>query len=195
MSERSTDDRCHHACAECLRRSWLLRELSCVLDCSCRESRRLFEVLTLEDQVLLKALAGRRHCELLERYERFRASELPRATGVYEICRHDPRYPRGLRGDRMPAALFATGDPACLSESLGRPVVAIVGTHRATDYGLQMAGALARGLAACGVTVTGEIAEGIGRAVHAGTLEGGGAPLAVLPAASTSHSRPPRASC
>jgi DNA processing protein len=181
VSERSSDDQCHHACTECLRRSWLLRELSGVLDCSCRESSRLFEVLGIEDQALLKALAGRRHRELLERYERFRAGELPRASGVYEFCRHDPRYPPGLRGDRMPPALFATGDPARLSESLGRPIVAIVGTHRATDYGLQMAGALARGLAACGVTVTGEVAEGIGRAVHAGTLEGGGAPLAVLP--------------
>jgi DNA processing protein len=61
-------------------------------------------------------------------------------------------------------------------------VVAIVGTRRASDYGMETARELARGLAACGLTVASGLAEGIPTAAHAGALEAGGATLTVMAA-------------
>jgi DNA processing protein len=169
----------HAACTSCLRRSWLLAQLSGPLDCSCSSRGRLMDLLSLPDEELIKALAGRRRSELQSRHARFAPSELRRADGVVEICRHDDRYPPALRGALAPAMLFASGDLQRLSRLTTRPAVAIVGSAKATDYGIQMARALARGLAASGVTVVGELADGIAQAGQEGALERGAA-LAVL---------------
>jgi DNA processing protein len=111
------------------------------------------DLLSLPDEELIKALAGRRRSELQSRHARFSPNELRRADGVVKICRHDDRYPPTLRGALAPAMLFASGDLPRLLQLTTRPVVAIVGSRKATDYGIEMAGALARGLAASGVTV------------------------------------------
>jgi DNA processing protein len=58
--------------------------------------------------------------------------------------------------------------------------VAIVGSRRATDYGMEMARALARGLAASGVTVTASLSDGISVAAQAGALEADGKALTVM---------------
>jgi DNA processing protein len=163
------------ACTSCLRRSWLLAQLSGPLDCSCRADGRLIDALALDDCDLMAALAGRRRAELQERYSRFRPSELARAREIAEICRHDPRYPPGLQVGMAPPMLFASCGLARLAGLTERPVVAIVGTSKATDYGIEIAGALARGLAAGGVTVAAELADGIGLAAMQGALEAGGA--------------------
>ena len=60
--------------------------------------------------------------------------------------------------------------------------MAIVGTRTASDYGMEVARELARGLAASGVTVATNFAEGIPSAVLAGALEADGATLAVMSA-------------
>ena len=60
------------------------------------------------------------------------------------------------------------------------PVVAIVGSGRATDYGIEIAGDLARGLAASGVTVAGTLGHAIDRVAQARTLEAGGAAVSVV---------------
>jgi DNA processing protein len=168
------------ACASCLRRSWLLAQLSGPLDCNCRSDGRLIDLLALDDDALMKALAGRRHSELRTRHARLQPSELARADGIAEICRHDLRYPRTLLAPAAPAMLFATGGLERLTRLTTGPVVAIVGTAKATDYGIEIAGELARGLAASGVAVAGELADGIGRAGQGGALAGGGAGLPVL---------------
>jgi DNA processing protein len=59
-------------------------------------------------------------------------------------------------------------------------VVAIVGTRRASDYGMETARALARGLTASGLTVASGLTEGIPAAVHAGALEAHGATLTAM---------------
>jgi DNA processing protein len=64
---------------------------------------------------------------------------------------------------------------------MAAPVVAIVGTSRATDYGIELARALARGLAVSGVTIAGQAGDGIGRAAQEGALQAGEAALIVLP--------------
>jgi DNA processing protein len=60
------------------------------------------------------------------------------------------------------------------------PVVAIVGSERATDYGMEMARSLARGLAVAGVTVVSGFANGIPAAAHAGALETDGPTVTVM---------------
>jgi DNA processing protein len=58
--------------------------------------------------------------------------------------------------------------------------VAVVGARRATPYGLEVARALGRGLAAAGLPVVSGMALGVDAAAHAGALEVGGPTLAVL---------------
>lgn len=179
MSSAERAEDAYAACADCLRRSWLLAELSGPLDCTCSSPGRLMDLLALADEALMKALAGRRLSELQSRHAHFSPSELPQADGVVAICSHDDRYPPTLRSALAPPMLFASGDLPRLLQLTGSPAVAIVGASKATDYGIELAGTLARGLAASGVTVVGELADGIAQAGQAGALRAG-APLAVL---------------
>src|ERR1700677_1207436 len=59
------------ACRDCVRRSWLLGKLGARLDYRSREESRLLELLELEDEQLIEAIAGRRRSELKARWERF----------------------------------------------------------------------------------------------------------------------------
>lgn len=58
--------------------------------------------------------------------------------------------------------------------------VAIVGSRRASPYGLAVAEWLGRELASCGVTVISGLARGVDAAAHRGALGGGGRTIAVL---------------
>jgi len=98
-----------------------------------------------------------------------------------ELDRHDPRYPAALaRIPGAPRVLYVAGDPARLERLCGEPAVAIVGSRRATDYGMETARGLARGLAASGVTVLSALAEGIPAAAHMGALEVDGPTVTVM---------------
>ncbi len=63
---------------------------------------------------------------------------------------------------------------------LTQPAVAIVGTRRASDYGMEVAYGLARGLAASGITVVSGLAEGIAAAAHQGALQAGARTVTVM---------------
>jgi DNA processing protein len=169
------------ACTHCLRRSWLLGELGALLDYGARAEGRLLELLALGDEQLVLALGGRRRAELKRRYARFAASELPRVAGIEELCQHDCRYPRVLRGSEAPPMLHVGGGVERLGRLMARPVVAILGSRRASDYGIEMTSSLARGLATSGVTVASELGDGIALAAQQGALQAKGATVTVMP--------------
>jgi DNA processing protein len=93
------------------------------------------------------------------------------------LARDDSEYPALLRPvPTAPETLYVRGhlvDGDALA-------VAIVGSRRATPYGLDVAGALAADLAARGVTVVSGLARGIDSAAHRGALRVGGRTIAVL---------------
>ena len=145
-----------------------------------RDHARLLELLALPDEQLLEALAGRRKPELRAHYESFRAEDLADDPQLQSICRHRRGYPRALDGPAAPPMLHLEGGTARLATLAAAPVVTILGSRNASDYGIQMARSLARGLTASGVTVAASLTDGIAVAAHAGALDAGGRSLAVL---------------
>jgi DNA processing protein len=179
-AEAARATRATDACESCIRRSWLLAELSAPLDFWARDRSRLVELLELEDAELLQAVGGRRRAELKARYPRFQSTELALGRHIEAVCRHARDFPSGLRGPAAPRMLYVSGGAARLATLTAAPVVAIVGSARASDYGMEMAKSLGRGLAASGVTVTSGLGDGIALAAHAGALELDGASVAVM---------------
>jgi DNA processing protein len=93
------------------------------------------------------------------------------------ITQNDEEYPALLKAiEDPPPVLYVKGD-------LGDPMalgIAVVGSRRPSIYGKVVAEQLARGLAACGVTVVSGLARGIDSVAHLSTLEGGGRTIAIL---------------
>jgi DNA processing protein len=182
------------ACPDCQRRSWLLASLGAALDYCSRRPERLLAVLGLSDEELLRALAGRRAPQLRAAYERFDAAELAQAEGAAPVCYHHPGYPPSLCRLAAPRMLRVAGGRQRLRELTAAPVIAIAGTARATDYGIQMARSLSRGLAASGLTVACSMADGIADAAIGGATRVGGATVVVwsggLDVACSASSRP-----
>lgn len=88
------------------------------------------------------------------------------------------RYPRLMRGMSDPPALLRTrGRTACLE---GAPMIAIVGSRRASAVGLDLAARFATVLAENGVTVCSGGARGIDAAAHRAVLRAGGRTIVIL---------------
>lgn len=86
-----------------------------------------------------------------------------------------PSYPSQLREiPDAPIVLYVRGVlPAA-------PMVGIVGTRKMTGYGKDMAGRLAQGLSAAGVTVVSGLAYGIDTVAHSTVVQNGGKTVGVL---------------
>jgi DNA processing protein len=165
---------------ECRRRSWLLSALSVSLDFSAADRPRLNSLLALEDVALIDALAGRRRAELRADHEAFPAGK-PSELGGEAVCRHCPSFPRLLLDDPgLPWLLHVSGSEGLKRLAASRPRVAIVGSRRASDYGVEMARSLARGVAASGVGVVGPLGDGVAAASLAAAVDADGAPVAVV---------------
>jgi DNA processing protein len=168
------------ACLACLRRSWLLGALNGRLGYRGRDPERLLQLLELPDEQLIAAVGGRWKTELVAQHAQLAAPQVPTTTGVLRLCRHDPRYPRALAtGASSPQLVHVAGDVTRMQQLLAQPAVAIVGTRHASDYGMEVAHGLARGLAASGITVVSGLADGIPAAAHQGALRAQGPTLTV----------------
>ena len=89
--------------------------------------------------------------------------------------RDDPGYPVLLRAIADPPdRLYVRGTIP------SGPMIAVVGSRRATPYGLRVAERLARELAGSGVVVVSGLARGVDAAAHRGALAAGGQTVAVL---------------
>ena len=89
----------------------------------------------------------------------------------------DPRYPARLRNiTDPPALLYCDG----IFDPVDHNSIAIVGSRRATPYGLRVAHTLAADLSRRGFTIVSGMAPGIDRAAHEAALDAGGRTIAVL---------------
>jgi DNA processing protein len=168
------------ACMSCRRRSWLLSALSGPLDLCARDRSRLIDLLALNDSELLDAVAGRRRSELRVEYERFHERRQQRPQDIESTCRHRRGYPTPLVSPAAPPMLEVAGGTRRLAELAAAPLVAVLGSTRASDYGVEMARSLGRGLSAAGVSVVASLTDGIAAAAHGGALEGDAGSVAVM---------------
>ncbi len=89
----------------------------------------------------------------------------------------DARYPSALSDlPDAPAALWSIGD----WNVLAAPAVAVVGTRRATSYGLRVTRELVDALARGGACVVSGMALGVDARAHRAALDAGGRTVAVL---------------
>lgn len=79
-----------------------------------------------------------------------------------------------------PPLLYGIGNQEAIADLDHPSTVTIVGSRRASGYGLRVAERLARDLAVVGVTVISGMARGIDAAAHRGALAGRGRTIAVL---------------
>ena len=89
----------------------------------------------------------------------------------------DPEYPPLLREIvDPPFALFYRGDLSLLQ----RPMLAVVGSRRASAYGMNAAAHLAQQLASAGIVIVSGLARGIDAASHQAALDHASPTIAVL---------------
>ncbi|HEX3562132.1 MAG TPA: DNA-processing protein DprA, partial [Solirubrobacterales bacterium] len=175
------------ACADCLRRAWLIGSLAGHIEKavdSTTPGSRAHELLALSNEDLAEAMARAKASQFLER-ARLRDPErlLAAIAGAraWACCRHDALYPEAVNdlGDR-PAVLFGRGDHGLLAGLSADGAVTIVGSRRPSAYGQELATDLGREVAAAGLTVVSGMAMGIDSCAHRGALEAGGLTVAVL---------------
>lgn len=167
------------ACADCLRRSQLLAHLAPYIEkiATGAPGKRSPELLRLGNEDLAAAVAPRIRAQVLAQIaataeDRLRA-ELA-AAACWACCRHDPRFPVGLRDAAdAPWALVGRGDPALLERLTPDGAVTVVGARRASTYGREVARELGRELAAAGLAVVSGLAFGIDACAHRGALDAG----------------------
>lgn len=99
------------------------------------------------------------------------------SEGMHLVTVLDDAYPRNLRSiHNRPPLLFVRGT---LDERDDR-AIAVVGTRKPSQEGLDAAAAMAEGLVQGGYTVASGLAEGIDTAAHEATLAANGRTIAVI---------------
>ena len=97
--------------------------------------------------------------------------------GVTPLTPADADYPATLRdAPGHPLVLYVKGDV----KALARPALALVGTRRATPYGLDQAFKFARDLAEAGWMILSGLALGIDAEAHKGALAADGVTVGIL---------------
>ena len=97
--------------------------------------------------------------------------------GYRLLCLTDRDYPRLLRQIPDPPLILTVWGQLRAEDGLA---LAIVGSRRATPYGLDTCRRLSRELATAGLTIVSGLARGIDAEAHRGALDAGGRTIAVL---------------
>ena len=113
--------------------------------------------------------------------------DLTEATQIYSQCREknirivtygDASYPQRLQNiEDPPMVLYYKGT---LPQWQSQPVIGVVGTRKASPYGLQTAHLLSSQIAACGGLVVSGVATGIDTLSMEGALDAGKATVGIL---------------
>jgi DNA processing protein len=107
-----------------------------------------------------------------------RVIEATERAGGRVVTALDDDYPPALHTlDPRPPTLYVAGSTAAFRQR----AVAIVGTRRASGYGLAVADEIGTDLAAAGVVVVSGLALGVDGAAHRAAVTAGGCSIAVLP--------------
>ncbi|WP_312280639.1 DNA-processing protein DprA [Oscillibacter sp.] len=133
------------------------------------------------DELLLTEGISRREAEVLGKKDLAEADRILancERLGLHLLTLHDAAYPVRLR---------SIYDPPCLLYIRGRlpavdelPAVAVVGTRKASPYGIRCAEDLSFGLAEAGAVVVTGLARGIDSVAAQGALRAGGLVIGVL---------------
>ena len=171
----------------CLRRAALLGLLAPWIARALDAHRRLPAVLALADEELVRGAsaarargADRRAARGLRSARRARAGGSRAGLGRSAGTRGLPAALRAA-GRRAARRCYLLGDPGAARVLAAERAVAIVGSRRASPYGLEVARALGRELAACGVPVVSGMAFGDGLGRPRGRARGRGPTVAVMP--------------
>lgn len=106
-----------------------------------------------------------------------REYELAEKYGVKIVTEADSDYPTHLKATQgHPLVLYVKGDVKALS----KPSIAMIGTRRATSYGLNIANRLSYDLAQAGWGIISGLALGIDGESHRGALDAKGVTVGVL---------------
>lgn len=139
--------------------------------------------LYLADEAALRRVPGARGAEVwaLGRKDIGRAEEIEaacREKGIRILCLRDADYPDRLRSiEDPPAVIYVRGELPPVDDRL---CIGVVGTRKATDYGLETAARIAAELADSGGVIVTGLAEGIDSAAARGALRAHGTVIAVL---------------
>lgn len=161
------------ACPACLAHSFLLGALSARIEHSARDLPGLLALLAHDDEQLIRAIGGRHRDALAARISELRLAPSAPSDGE-SVCPHSERLT-----PVPPTVLHVSPHVERLGQSLAQPVVAVVGSMRASEYGRQVAAQLATLLSQAQVSVGALLVEGVAATVHEATLAAGGAPLAI----------------
>ena len=134
-----------------------------------------------EGEILLTEGMTRREADALK------AKDLTEAEKILTDCERLELQVLTLRDAAYPVRLRSIYDPPCLLYLRGRlpevdelPAVAVVGTRKASPYGIRCAEDLAVGLADAGAVVVTGLARGIDSMAAQGALRAGGTVIGVL---------------
>ena len=122
-----------------------------------------------------------REAEILEKRDIRAAERIMDACakqGIDIVTLQDARYPKQLKNTPAPpVALYVKGN---LPDVDNVPAIAVVGTRKATSYGVKMARMLGYEISRCGGVVISGLTEGVDKAAAQGCLLSGGVCIGVL---------------
>lgn len=134
------------------------------------DRQKLLKVKGVGDKAVTVLTRWSEHFDFVKEIERMKAS------GVRFIAQTDEHFPPMLQETfDPPIGLYWKG-----KYNVDRPCVAIVGTRRATLYGLSVANKFAGELARLGFCIVSGMARGTDTAAHQGALAVGGKTVAVM---------------